>query len=452
MKMHLPDGVKDISRRLLANNHQSFLVGGAVRDFLLGKKVKDYDLATDAHPEEVMRIFRRVIPTGLKHGTVTVLSGGQPCEVTTFRVEGAYPDHRRPSTVTWAAHIDEDLKRRDFTINAIAYNLATHTLYDPFGGKSDLSRKLIRAIGDANERLREDALRILRAVRLAAQLGFSIEAMTLKAMSANAALMTRISSERIRDELNKILETAEPSAGLSTLGRLGILRLVIPELEACRGVKQPSLHCFDVFTHSLYACDGAPAEETAVRWAALLHDVGKPAARSVNPAGEPCFYSHEKISAEMAQDILTRLRCPGNVVSKVAHLIRCHMWSYDDSWKDSAVRRFVKRVGRENLPALFALRRADQYGLCRRPIDPAPLLEFERRIESVMAASSALSLRDLAVNGEDLKQSLNLQEGKSIGVILDFLLESVLDDPAMNERARLLTLARRFRDERLPEK
>ncbi len=450
MKIRQPEGLKKIVRRLLSRRFQVYLVGGAVRDAILGREVKDYDLATDASPAEVMGLFPRVIPTGVKHGTVTVLEGGGQYEVTTFRLEGEYRDRRRPETVTWTADIVEDLGRRDFTVNAMAYDLSTGGLVDPFGGKDDLGRKIIRAIGDAGERLREDALRILRAVRIASQLGFSIEPATYEALAANAGLLTQIASERVRDEISKILETAEPSAGLAVLGRLGILGLLLPELEACRGVGQPALHCFDVFTHSLYACDGAPADNLEVRLAALLHDVGKPPTRSVNQRGEPCFYAHEKTGARMARDILTRLRYPGRVVEKAAHLIRCHMWLYEETWTDAAVRRFVRRVGREHLRDLFALRRADQYGMCRRPVDPLPLLEFERRIDALLAASHALSLKDLAVNGDDIIRELRLTEGRTVGVILNFLLESVLDDPAMNERGRLLKLARRFREERLP--
>ncbi|MBN2354362.1 MAG: HD domain-containing protein [Spirochaetales bacterium] len=450
MKIRPPDGVKKISRRLIAHDFQAFLVGGAVRDALLGREVKDYDLATDASPADVLRLFPRVIPTGLKHGTVTILEGGGQYEVTTFRLEGEYQDRRRPESVTWTSDIVEDLGRRDFTINAMAYDFSTNELLDPFGGKADLDRKIIRAIGDAEERLREDALRILRAVRIASQLEFSIEPATYKALEANAGLLTRISSERVRDEFNKILETGEPSSGLAVLGRLGLIALLLPELEACRGVAQPALHCFDVFTHSLYSCDGAPADNREVRLAALFHDIGKPPTRSANQRDEPCFYSHEKTGALMARDILTRLRYPGRVVDKVTHLIRCHMWMYEETWTDAAVRRFVRRVGREHLHDLFLLRRADQYGMCRRPIDPLPLIEFERRIDALLAAAHALSLKDLAVNGDDLMRELRLSEGEAVGVILDFLLESVLDDPALNERERLLTLARRFREERLP--
>jgi tRNA nucleotidyltransferase (CCA-adding enzyme) len=450
MRIRLPDAVKKIARHLTERRYQIFLVGGAVRDALLRRPVKDYDLATDADPEEVMRMFRRVIPTGVRHGTVTVLAGGEQFEVTTFRKEGKYVDGRRPESVAWTADIVEDLQRRDFTINAMAYNLATHELLDPFGGRADLKRKLIRAIGDPDERLGEDALRILRAVRIACQLGFAIEPLTFRSLEANAPLIAQISAERIRDELDKILETEEPSAGLETLGRLRLLKLLLPELEACRGVKQPALHCFDVFTHSLYACDGAPAGNREVRLAALFHDIGKPPCVGTNKQGDPSFYSHEQTGASLTRDILTRLRYPGRVVDTVTHLILHHMWSYDPSWTDSAVRRFVQRVGREHLADLFALRLADQFGMCRRPPDRRVLTEFEARIEEVLAASEALSLRDLAVNGDDLKRELGLEEGRTVGVILEFLLESVIDDPALNDRERLLELALRFRRERLP--
>jgi tRNA nucleotidyltransferase (CCA-adding enzyme) len=450
MHIHLPEGLKTIARDLIAHRRQCFLVGGAVRDALLKRPVKDFDLATDAAPDEVMRIFRRTVPTGIKHGTVTVLTQDGQYEVTTFRQDGTYLDHRRPESVSWTSDIDVDLSRRDFTMNAIAYNLATHALHDPFAGKSDLDRRIIRAIGDPGERLREDALRILRAVRLAAQLGFSIEVATFRAMKESASLIVNISSERIRDEFSKILGTEEPSAGLMSLGELGLLTLIVPELEACRGIAQPSLHCFDVLTHSLYACDGAPADNQTVRLAALFHDIGKPPTRALNDRGELCFYTHEEAGAAMARAILFRLRYPGAMIEAVTHLIACHMWSYDGTWKDAAVRRFVQRVGRENLSHLFALRLADQYGMCRQPADPASLNAMKERIETVLAASAVLSLKDLAVNGRDLMAELRLSEGLTIGVILNFLLESVLDDPSLNTKDRLMLLARRFREERLP--
>lgn len=449
MRMHLPEGLKKISRTLTGSGRHCFLVGGAVRDHLLGKKVTDYDLATDAPPEEVMKLFRRVIPTGLKHGTVTVLEGGRQYEVTTFRTESGYSDGRRPDAVSWTADVDEDLRRRDFTINAMAYNPATHRLHDPFGGRADLAARIIRALGDPRDRLSEDALRILRAVRFSVQLAFSIEPKTHEAMTELCPLIDRISRERIRDELDKILTADEPSAGFLIMREIGLLRRILPELDDCAGVAQPGLHCFDVFLHSLYACDGAPRDNPAVRIAALLHDAGKPLCAGYSAENEIRFYGHEIQGERLAREIMTRLRYPNTLIDKVAVLVRCHMFNYDHTWTNAAVRRLIRRAGPDNMADLLALRRADQFGMCRQRTDAAYLVELERRIQGEFDSRAALSLNDLAINGKDLMRELPLPEGEQIGIVLDFLLESVLDDPALNEPGRLLALARRFVQERL---
>ncbi|MEJ2664605.1 MAG: hypothetical protein P8107_11280 [Spirochaetia bacterium] len=286
MRLHVPKELKDFALTCKQHGYQCFLVGGAVRDLLMRRTVKDFDLATNALPRQVMKLFKRVIPTGLQHGTVTVLYKKYQFEVTTFRIEGRYEDFRRPESVEYAASIDEDLKRRDFSINAIAYDLQTGTLLDPFHGREDIKAKIIRAIGNPEERLQEDALRTLRACRFACVFRFEIEEETLQAIIRTAALINRISKERIRDELVKIIASDIPSRGFELLSKVKLLPFIMPELEACKGVTQPAMHCFDVYFHSLYSCDAVPAANLTVRLAALLHDIGKPLCVTRNTEGD----------------------------------------------------------------------------------------------------------------------------------------------------------------------
>jgi tRNA nucleotidyltransferase (CCA-adding enzyme) len=325
---------------LATTGKRCFLVGGAVRDYILGRPVSDYDLTTDAHPEEVMNLFSHVILTGVKHGTVTVLWKGLRLETTTFRTEKGYSDGRRPDEVRFASTIDEDLGRRDFTINAMAYDLVTRELVDPYEGQSDLSRQIIRAVGDPKLRFFEDGLRPLRAIRFATQLGFDIDPATFGAIPGALERFKLISVERIRDELQKIILSPWPSRGLKLMEECGMLAVVIPELASSRGTEQKGMHRFDVLDHLFVSLDAAPAD-LIIRLAALFHDVGKPAAKVETPGAEPTFHRHEEISFRMAAAILRRLRFPNSLIEEVCHLVRQHMFSYDESWSDAAVRRFV---------------------------------------------------------------------------------------------------------------
>jgi putative nucleotidyltransferase with HDIG domain len=427
---------------------QLFLVGGAVRDMLRGAEAEDWDLATDAAPEEVAALFRRgprkwpVIPTGIRHGTLTVHFRGRSLEITTFRTESAYTDGRRPDRVSYAATIEEDLSRRDLTINAIALELPSGRLVDPFDGAGDIRRALIRCAGNPAERFAEDGLRPLRAVRFASQLGFTVEEPTLAAIPGALAVTARVSPERIRDELEKIIASPKPSTALLLMERTGLLELLLPELSRCRGVEQKGFHRFDVLDHSLLACDyaartGAPLP---VRLAALFHDLGKPLTRKLGEAGVWTFHQHEKESARLCREILLRCRWPNGVIDQVVHLVKEHMFHYDETWGDAAVRRFIIRSGEENLPALYALREADAYGMTGTPPPRDFLLPLDSRVKAVLAQSRALSLKDLAVSGKDLVE-IGVQPGPSMGIILGELLEAVLEDPAQNTREKLLEIA-----------
>ncbi|MBN2553188.1 MAG: HD domain-containing protein, partial [Spirochaetales bacterium] len=442
--LRIPGVVKNFSSFFAEAGFQCYLVGGAVRDMLLGRRVADFDIATDALPQEVSRMFRRVIPTGIKHGTVTVLFSGTRFEVTTFRVDQDYRDGRRPETVIFSPSIREDLKRRDFTINAMAYDLQGRRLLDPHDGRRDLKAGVIRAIGDPLERFQEDGLRPIRACRFAAQFGFTIEERTFSSIPLTLERVKMVSAERIRDELMRILDAPVPSVGLSLLEDSGILLNIVPELSACRGVKQGQLHRYDVYWHLLYSCDAAPRDNLVVRLAALFHDLGKATTREVGADGEIRFHRHEQISAEMAEDILRRLRFPTRVVRRVAHLVAQHMFNYEPRWSDAAVRRFIARIGIENIPDILALRRADQLAMVGKRFVSPSLIALENRIQSVLAQETVFGLKDLAVNGDDLIRELAIPPGPKIGIILDALLESVLDDPKQNERSTLLKIAKNF--------
>jgi tRNA nucleotidyltransferase (CCA-adding enzyme) len=431
--------MREFAKVLAGAGKRCYLVGGAVRDYLIGREAGDFDVATDARPEEVARIYRRVIPTGVRHGTVTVLWKGRSIEVTTFRTEADYGDGRHPDSVSYAATIEEDLSRRDFTMNAIAFDLTGGALVDPFGGREDLAASLIRAVGDPLERFREDGLRPLRAIRFSAQLGFSIEALTLAAIRPSLDRLAMVSAERARDELQKILLSPEPSRALRLMESTGVLGLLLPELAACRGVEQKGMHVFDVLDH-LYACVDAIRPDLVLRLAALLHDVGKPAAKAEVPGGEPTFHRHEAISADMAEAVLKRLRFPNAAVDGVVHLVRSHMFAYDESWSDAAVRRFIARVGVDSMDDLLDLRVADGTAIIGRPVDPRGLEPLRDRVRAALEAKEAFGLADLAVKGGDLA-SIGVPPGRAMGAMLKELLETVMDDPSLNDRERLLEIA-----------
>lgn len=449
--IRIPRVAKSLAEVFASHGFQCHLVGGAVRDMLLGRELTDLDIATDALPEQVTRLFRRVVPTGIRHGTVTVLFQGARFEVTTFRTESGYTDGRRPDSVSFAPSILDDLSRRDFTINAMAYDLLAGRMEDPHGGARDLADRLIRAIGIADERFREDGLRPLRACRFAAQLGFSVDPGTLQAIPRTLDVVAGVSAERVRDEILKILASPVPSVGLELMRQTGILAVVLPELGEGVGVAQGDLHCYDVFTHSLRACDAAPRSSVELRLAALLHDVGKPRALRVEETGRPTFHGHEKMSSDLASSILQRLRLPTAVVRRVAHLVAHHMFNYQEEWSDAAVRRFIARVGEDAIDDLLALRRADQIGMCAENADvfPQGLSLLAARVRAVREGDRAFSVRELAVDGSDVMAVLGIGPGPTIGAILAALLQAVLDDPAMNEKERLLDIARRFYRERM---
>ena len=436
--------LKSFSQIFKNNGFGCYLVGGALRNFYAGIEPSDFDFATDATPEDVIRIFRHVIPTGIKHGTVTVLFKGEQYEVTTFRIESGYSNSRHPDSVTYSSSIYEDLKRRDFTINAIALDMNTGELIDPHNGIGDIKKRLIRAIGDPLERFQEDGLRLMRACRFTSQLDFMIEDYTLSAMKTSSHNLKKVSMERIRDEIIRILGTEKPSIALRIMEETHITELILPELTKCRGVQQKGFHDFDVLDHLYYSCDGADRNNLTVRLAALLHDTGKAVTQDIDDSGVYTFYNHEEASSEICRNILRRLKFPNDMINRTTHLVKNHMFNYTPEWSDAAVRRFIARVGIDSLDDLFSLRSADQFGMKNKPSGNSGLIEFKKRINSILEKENAFSVKDLAVNGSILKQELNIEQGPVIGIILNELFESVLDDPKLNNREKLLEIAGKF--------
>lgn len=450
----IPDILKKMNEIFVQHGYKAYLVGGAVRDMLMGKEPHDWDVTTDATPEQVMSIFRKVIPTGIAHGTVTIHFMKNEIEVTTFRTESDYSDGRHPDKVEYTGNIEEDLSRRDFTINAIASYLGDGTITDPFHGRDDIKRKVIRTVGNPLERFSEDGLRPVRAVRFSAQLGFEIERETLKAISEPEILKktSGISLERFRDELLKLMKAEKPSAGLKLMEESGILDIFIPEFKKCRGCIQGDFrgyHQFDVLDHLFYACDGAPASKQNVRLAALFHDIGKPDVKRVipTPQGDQfTFYNHEAKSQQITKEILFRLKFSNAEIANICHLVVNHMFNYTQDWTDAAVRRFLAKIHEENLEDLYDLRLADIYGMNNAPVRGqdsrtiALLNELKDRISKETEKNSVLSLKQLAVNGKDLMKN-GISAGKDLGFVLNQLLETVLEDPSQNEKEQLIKIA-----------
>lgn len=433
----IPSQAQKIIQTLKAKGFQAYLVGGSLRDLLLRKTPEEWDLTTDATPEKVSKLFKKVIPTGIDFGTVTILLGDEKYEVTTFRSDERYVDGRHPAKVTYTNDIHKDLSRRDFTINALAYDPQTKSLIDDFKGQKDLKAKLIRSVGDPLERFSEDGLRPIRACRLAAKLEFEIEAQTFAAISKTLKVVKKVAPERLHDELVKMLKAPRPSIGFELMRKSGLLELIMPELKSCFGIEQPpQYHKYDVYWHSLHSCDAAPCE---IRLAALLHDIGKPICKK-----DYTFYGHEKASAEIAKKILKRLKFSNEQIKKVVNLIANHMFDYQSQWGGAAVRRFIRRIGGvENVADLFELRRADAKGM-EREIEFSYLSKLQKRIDKIIEEENALDVSDLKVDGKDVMRVLNIPPGPKVGKALNYLLEKVLDDPTLNERASLLQLIKDY--------
>jgi tRNA nucleotidyltransferase (CCA-adding enzyme) len=449
IETHLPEGARTIARTLTEHGHRAWVVGGCIRDCLLrellgyGKLPSDWDIATDATPEQVMRIFRRVVPTGIEHGTVTVLIDRVPFEVTTLRQESGYQDGRRPESVQFVTDIAEDLARRDFTVNAIAYDPQSGTLADPYGGVRDLRARLLRAVGEPTERFLEDGLRVLRAARFVATLGFQLEARTKAAIAPSLSSYRKVSAERIREEWLKAMKAQAPSQAFELMRETGILEITAPEMLESVGCEQNQFHAFDVWGHAMACLDACPASPV-LRMAALLHDVGKPRSREFSAkTNDYTFYNHESIGAKMCEPMLQRLKFSNADRERIVGLVRHHLICYSEEWTDAAVRRWLRRVSPELAEDLYELGRADALGKGRdASADIARIEQLKERTQRLVAAGAALNTRDLAINGGDLISELGLRPGPEFKVILNQLLEEVTDEPSRNERSLLLARAR----------
>lgn len=435
----LPDAVREAIGRLESGGYEAYAVGGCVRDSLLSRTPNDWDLTTSARPEQTVACFSgfRVIETGIKHGTVTVLLNGSPLEITTYRRDGAYADHRHPDHVTFSDAVEEDLARRDFTVNAMAYH-PVRGLVDPFGGQADLARGTIACVGDPRTRFEEDGLRILRAVRFASVLGFSIDAPTAEAIHAQKDLLDSVARERVREELDKLL--------LGT-GAVGILRdysdvltQILPELAPSVGFAQNTkYHCYDVFEHTLCALEHAPADRN-VRLAVLLHDAGKPECHTADDLGDH-FKGHAEVSVRLAEAILSRLRYDNAAKEEILTLVRLH--DQPLLCDEKHVKKLLRVYPEETLFRLLAVRKCDI--LAHAPAYRDRLDEQEaipRLIEAIKAENACFSLRSLAVNGDDLIAA-GIPKGKEIGKALELLLDAVTDGILPNEKEALLSYLRR---------
>ncbi len=445
--MNVPVNIKNFCSIFNREGFSCYLVGGAVRNLIRGINPADFDFATDAQPEDMIKIFRKVIPTGIEHGTVTILFKGMHYEVTTFRIDGNYTNSRHPDRIIFSDSIYEDLKRRDFTINSMALDPVRNKLIDPHNGQQDLKRRIIRAIGDPSTRFSEDGLRVLRGCRFASQLGFDIESSTLAGIEEQGFRLKYISAERIRDEIIKILMSDLPSKAFFIMKDTKILKYVIPELEDGIGMRQREMHSFDVFEHSLYSADFAE-KDLVIKLSALLHDIGKPASLQVTD-NIPTFYNHDKISARMAGEILRRLKFPKSVEKQVSHLIEEHMFNYTEDWTDSAIRRLIARVGETNIQDLIKLRYADRAGMRGKPFSCANDSSFISRINAILEKENAFSIKNLSVDGNLLSEKAGIPKGPEMGKVLEFLLETVLEDPGLNKTDKLIEIAENFYRERM---
>ncbi|MBX5481083.1 MAG: HD domain-containing protein [Myxococcaceae bacterium] len=436
----IPESVFRVLARLKERGFEAYLVGGCVRDMVRGATPKDFDIATSARPEEVQRSFPKTIPTGVEHGTVTVLSQGTPVEVTTFRTEGAYLDARRPSTVSFHTNIEEDLSRRDFTINAMAWDPVSSKLVDPFGGEADIGRRLIRCVGAPELRFAEDGLRALRAVRFAAVLGFEIDPATEAAIPPTLPSFRRIALERVREEFTRLLLSDRPVVGLELLQRTGLLGAFLPEIERCVGVAQNPTYGGDVFSH-VVATVGASPPVLEVRLCALLHDVAK-------PRTAPSFEGHDRLGEQLTREILMRLKFPTKVIDATAHLVREHLLDESARWTDAALRRFVARMGEPMLEPFFAYLEADRSTRVDGKERRAKVKALYARIEDLLAQRPPLNAKALALNGTQIMKVLGIGPSPAVGEATRFLLEQVLEDPTLNTEPALTKALRSWAREK----
>lgn len=435
IEIRIPPGAARILRVLEDHGYEAFVVGGCVRDSLLGRNPNDWDITTSALPLQVKALFRRTIDTGLKHGTVTIMENGEPYEVTTYRVDGEYLDGRHPSEVTFTASLKEDLQRRDFTINAMAYS-EKKGLQDLFGGLPDLEKGLIRAVGDPAKRFGEDALRIMRAVRFAAQLGYEVEEDTVQAMKELAPTLSKISAERIAAELEKLLVSPHPEK-LKMAYECGITAVILPEFDRCMETAQNNPHHkYSVGEHTIVSIGNARPDRI-LRYTMLMHDMGKPSCKTTDEQGIDHFYGHQEVSAQMANDILRRLKSDNETRRSVSKLVRYHDLTCGLTGK--SVRKAISLIGEDLFPLYLEVKDADTRAQSDfRFQEKMDYLEEVRLLyRKILEEGDCLSLKDLAVNGKDLIAA-GMKPGREIGEVLEAMYRDVIDDPEHNNKDYLM--------------
>ena len=435
MKIQLPEKVNTIIQTLQEHGYEAYAVGGCVRDSLLGREPGDWDITTSASPDETKKLFARTVDTGIEHGTVTVLLGKEGFEVTTYRIDGKYEDSRHPTEVIFTRNLREDLLRRDFTINAMAYN-DTEGIVDIFGGMDDLKRKIIRCVGNARERFGEDALRIMRGVRFAAQLGFSLEKETKEAMTELAPTLEKISAERIQTELVKLLVSDSPEL-IREAYHLGVTAVILPEFdEMMRTGQETKYHRYDVGEHTVQAVCNVPPDKV-LRLTMLLHDVAKPEMKTVDADGTAHFKGHDIRGEQKAKEILRRLKFDNDTLHKVTKLVRWHDYRMPAEKKN--VRKAMSKISAELFPMYLLVKRADilAHSMYRREEELENLSGLQKCYEEIVADHECVSLKQLAVTGTDLI-GIGMKPGKQIGEVLNELLRIVLEYPEFNNKEHLL--------------
>lgn len=443
INIKMPVNVKQILSIFQNEGYEAYIVGGCVRDSLLNREINDWDICTSAKPEQMVEICKKMnlkyVPTGLKHGTITILISNVGYEVTTFRIDGDYSDNRHPNNVEFTSNLREDLSRRDFTINAMAYNEFAG-LIDPFLGYEDLKNKIIKCVGNPKDRFKEDALRMMRAVRFSCQLGFVLNEDVFNSITILNENIKYISKERIRDEFCKILISNNAVKGICNLMDTYLMENIIPELNKCVAFNQHNKHHDqDVFKHTLSVVENI-SPKLELRLAALLHDIGKPECFTIDSKGEGHFIGHNQISADKARGILNRLKFDNKTIDKVCLLVYEHM-SKHELLNNKTKKKFINRVGTDNLDDLFELQIADIKASAKEYQDFSQVLKLKEDCRRILTEKEPLKIKDLKINGNDLIK-LGINPGKEVGLILNSLLEEVLEDPGINEREKLLEIVK----------
>ncbi|PIQ72459.1 hypothetical protein COV86_02920 [Candidatus Roizmanbacteria bacterium CG11_big_fil_rev_8_21_14_0_20_35_14] len=432
----LPKPVIKFLEKFRKNHFQIYIVGGAVRNLLLNKGVTNWDFTTDATPEQILKLFKDAFYNNT-YGTVSIPVGDLIFEVTPFRKEGEYKDFRHPEKITWAKTVEEDLSRRDFTINAMAYD--GKKIVDPYKGQEDLKNKLIKAVGDPDKRFNEDSLRLIRAIRFASQLGFFIDEKTRVSIEKNSELITKISWERIRDEFLKILGSDHPSEGLLFLKNTGLLTFILPEVDICFTIPQKSPkrhHVYDVGTHLVMSLKHCPSKDAVTRFATLIHDTGKAQTfRRDDKTGLITFYNHEVVGKKLAEQIADRFKLSNKEKDKLVKLVEFHQFTVSEIQTDKAVRRFIRNVGKEYLNDIVDLRFGDRIGSGARPTSWRFDL-FRKRLEKVQ--KQPFQIKDLKINGNDVMKVLKIKPGPKVGEVLKKIFDKVVEKKLKNEREILL--------------